>query len=120
MPKYQITGVGHYVYYFVLNSMMANAEQGAKFGPFDTKELARAAYDAELVEPYSEEGPDLFDYGNERTTPKMYRKVFRKGGWLEHFNPLEPHEWETPGIFGHGLYEVLDNVTNVVKGPQVY
>lgn len=114
MSSYQITAIGDYQFYIILQPMMGNTEGKKEFGPFNTREELMAFYNAEKVEPYSEEGPNMFGDG-----PKQYRKSFRKGGPLEWMNPLMESEFEAPGWHGHGIYEVISNVRNIVKGTQV-
>lgn len=115
MPRYNITAVGVYGYVLVLNPMTANTESTAEFGPFESLDELRAFYDAESVEHYKDEGPNMFGPG-----PKIYYKTFRKGGRLEWMNPLTDSEWESPSYFGHGVYEVLLRVEQVNKLSQVY
>lgn len=122
MPAYQITAVGIFQYILVLNPMMSNTENGQEFGPFNTLQELKDYYQRELVEPYTDEGPNTFDGGT-----KKYRKTFRKGGPLEWMNPVHEFipvfsqpdinspEWGKPGHFGHGVHEVLTGVRDVVK-----
>ena len=104
----QIQADGIYGYIWVLNPMMSNIENGTQFGPFETIEEAREFIENERVEPYQDEGPDMFNGGK---MGKKYSKTFRKGGQLEWYNP--PHS-EEPDHFGHGLHEVLLRVENVM------
>lgn len=114
MPRYHVTGIATYQFLLVLNPMMGNTENGQQFGPFETMEELKAFYDSQLVERYREEGPNTFDGG-----VKTYSKTFRKGGPLEWMNPLEDTEWTTPGLFGHGVHEILTKVDDIVKGELV-
>jgi hypothetical protein len=108
MSRYFVNAIAEYQYTLILNPMMGNTESGSQFGPFLTREAALAFHDGERVELYTDEGVNTFDGGTKR-----YSKTFRKGGPLEWFNPLMPAERETPGCFGHGVHEVLTNVTQV-------
>ncbi len=101
MPKYIITGEVITGWFLVLNPMRSNAENRAKFGPYETAEAAKAFHSAELVPAYSDTAPDSFNVGSNKT----YRKSFRAGGPLEWMNPLTENELITPGAFGHGIFE---------------
>lgn len=115
MAKYQITAIAEYHFLLVLNPMMSNAESCEEFGPFPTREDLLNFYNSQKVEPYMDEGPDMF--GN--VTVKQYRKTFEKGGLLEWMNPLEESEFETPGYNGHGIYEILAKLDQVQKQYQI-
>lgn len=115
MAKYQINAVGVYQYFLVLNSMMSNIENGHEFGPFPTREELLSFYHSLKVEPYMEEGPDLF--GNAEV--KKYSKSFAKGSELEWMNPLQENEFNTPNDFGHGIHEVLTRVENIQRAYQI-
>ena len=108
--RQQITAIATFEYVLVLNPMTGNTEQGAEFGPFPTRDAALAFYNGEKVENYSEEGPNMF--GPEK---KKYQKAFRKGGLLEWMNPLHPTELEQPGIFNHGIHEVVTKLDAIQK-----
>ncbi len=110
MPRYNIQAVGIYGFVLVMNPMMGNTENQKEFGPFDTTEELMAFYNREKVEPYKDEGPNMFGPG-----VKTYHKSFRKGGPLEWMNSLTPREFEAPGYFGHGVREVLLRVEEVMK-----
>jgi hypothetical protein len=109
--RYQITAEVEYDYVLILNPMTGNLENRQQFGPFPTREALKAFYDAEVVEPYEDQGPDFFSTVG--ATTKTYRKSFRKGGPLEWMNPLMPSEWEQPGFHHHGVHEVLAQILNV-------
>lgn len=111
----QITALATYEYVLVLNPMMSNTEARADFGPFPTKEALMVFYNAEKVEPYKDEGVDTFCDPYNKTGKKMYRKCFRKGGPLEWMNPLNEQEMQEPGLFGHGIHEVLVKLDNIQR-----
>lgn len=110
---YSIRAKAKYGFYLLLNPMMSNAESRMEFGPFPTREAARAFYDAEAVELYHESGADTFSTVG--STEKKYHKFFRKDGPLEWCNPLHESEWNTPGLFGHGLHEVILDVYDIER-----
>ncbi len=110
MTRYAITGIATYEFWLVLNPMMGNTENGAKFGPFLTRQEAVAFHDGQLVEPYTDEGLCTFNGGK-----KTYSKTFRKGGPLEWMNPLMPSEYDTPSYLGHGIHEVLAHLDQVQR-----
>lgn len=116
MTKYQITGIGEYQWILVLNPMMSNTESGQEFGPFNTREELLAFYNSFKVEPYVDEGPDMFGH----LEVKKYHKTFSKGSPLEWMNPLRDDELEQPGYHGHGIYEVLVNVEQVIKNHPIF
>ncbi len=114
MATFNVKAIVEFEYILVLNPMMSNIENGVPFY-FSTPEDAKRFYDNEKVEPYSEEGPDLFDGGR-----KTYYKNFRKGGPLEMLNPLMEGEWENPNHYGHGLHEAIKSITGLEKLDKLY
>ena len=114
MAKFRVTAELEYEYVLVLNPMMSNTENFVEF-KYKTPEEAKRFYDGEKVEPYKEDGSNLFDGGT-----KQYHKSFRKGSPFEWLNPLMEHEWTTPGTHGHGLHEVIIGIENVVRLEQIY
>lgn len=110
MARYKLDCVGEFGFNLVLNPMQGNIEGYKRFGVFLTREEAIAFYQAEVVESYRESGPSTFGPGD-----KTYLKHFRKGGPLEWFNPLTEAEFEQQNSFGHGLEEVLIQVTQINK-----
>jgi len=112
--RYFVNAIAEYKFVLVLNSMMGNTEGATEFGPYDTRDQLLTFYEGELVEPYMDEGPDLFDYSGSGKT-KKYSKTFRKGGPLEWYNPLHGQEFYTPGYYGHGIHEVLVGVDSINK-----
>lgn len=114
MAAYNVKGVIEFGYVLVLNPMMSNMESGMPF-EFPSPEEAKRFYEGELVEPYDDEGPNLFDGGR-----KTYRKTFRKGGPLEMLNPLMPDEWEQPNRYGHGLHEIIKDIHELEKLGKLY
>lgn len=108
MARYAITGIATYEFWLILNPMMGSTENGAQFGPFQTRQEAVAFHDGQLVEPYTEDGICTFNGGT-----KTYSKTFRKGGPLEWMNRLLPGEADTPNVFGHGIHEVLKSVDDI-------
>lgn len=115
MTKYDISAIGVYQYLLILNPMMSNTESIQEFGPFTTREEAIEFYNSHKVDPYVEDGPDLF--GNVKT--KKYSKCFAKGSCLEWMNPLQTDEFEIPGYHGHGIHEVLVTLENIQKHHQI-
>jgi hypothetical protein len=113
--RYQVSAVATYGYGLALQTMMGASEGGQQFGPFHSLEAARPFYDAEKVEPYDDEGPDLYEGGK-----KTYRKNFRKGGPLEWCNPFNDQiNWNCPegsvSPWGHGIHLVLMHVDGVQR-----
>lgn len=86
------------VYVLVLNPMMGSTEGAATF-EFNSEEELKAAYYADLVEPYEDVGPNTYEGGE-----KKYTKSFRKGSLFEWMNPLSAEELQRPGVFGHGIH----------------
>lgn len=115
MAKYQLLATGVYEYFLILNPMMSNTESVQEFGPFLTREEVLEFYNSHKVDPYIEEGPDLF--GN--VDVKTYSKCFAKGSCLEWMNPLKVEEFEIPGYYGHGIHEVLVTLENIQKHHQI-
>ena len=110
MPRFNIQAIGIYGFALVLNPMTGNIENRKEFGPFETKEELMQFYNGEKVEVYKDEGPNMFGGG-----VKNYTKSFRKNGPLEWMNPLMIDEFDKPGYHGHGIFEVLLRVEEVVK-----
>jgi hypothetical protein len=108
MPRALIQAEVELEYWLVLNLMRDKAQSQRGFGPFPSKEAALAYHDGELVEPWTDEGPNGFD-----GTIQTYTKRFRKGSELEWMNPLEQSERDVPGTFGHGIYERFGDTYNV-------
>lgn len=103
-----VQGVATFGWFLRLNPMTGNTENGVDFGPFPTKEAALAFMDAERVEPYEDEGPDLFM--DSASGKKTYHKSFRKGGPLEWCNPeirVGDRDIEHLSPWGHGLRRVI-------------
>ncbi len=89
------------VYCLIMNPVTDRAESGRiSVMSFDKDRLVKF-YEDEIVESYDDD---------------RFRKVFRKGGPLEWYNPL----WTLESIdsFGHGLREEWIDSTNIdyVKG----
>lgn len=89
------------VYCLIMNPMTDRAESGRiSVMSFDKDRLVKF-YEDEISEPYDDD---------------RFRKVFKKGGPLEWYNPL----WTLEGVdsFGHGLREEWIDSTNIdyVKG----
>lgn len=72
------------MWFLKLNPMRGNTEDRAIVGWAETKEELDAYLARERVEPYGDPGQSSFGLG-----PTTWRKVFRKGGPLEWFNPPE-------------------------------
>lgn len=87
------------VFILVLNPMTGGAEGFSTF-EFNSEAELKAAYYADLVEPYEDVGPNTYEGGD-----KKYTKSFRKGSLFEWMNRLTPEELEKPGIFGHGIHK---------------
>lgn len=89
------------VYCLIMNPMTDRAESGRISVMSFEKDRLVKFYDGEITEPYSDD---------------RFRKVFKKGGPLEWYNPL----WTLEGVdsFGHGLREEWIDSTNIdyVKG----
>ena len=111
MTRYHLTAIGDYQHVLRLNPMMGNTEQVQEFGPFPDFAAALAYHDSEKVEPYTDEGPNPFNGGT-----RQYQKNFRKGSRLEWMNPLRPEERAGRPQYEQGIFEVLVNVTEVMKG----
>ena len=89
------------IYCLIMNPVTDRAESGRiSVMSFDKDRLIKF-YEGEIVESYNDD---------------RFRKVFKKGGPLEWYNPL----WTLEGIdsFGHGLREEWIDSTNIdyVKG----
>ncbi len=76
------------IYYLVMNPVTDRAETGRITAASFYKESLINFYNNEFTEPYDDD---------------RFRKVFKKGGPLEWFNPL----WTLENLdsFGHGLKE---------------
>lgn len=112
MARYRLDLDVDISFYLVLNSIYAEAQNQVPFGPFDTRDQAIAAYRADLVEPYGEEGVCAFS-GNTKT----FRKTFRKGSPFENCNPLSESELIEPGHFGHGIHEKITVIREINRIP---
>ncbi len=110
MAKCQITAIVEMEYRLVMNPIYSNAETAVVTHIGFNKQQVIDYYNSLLVEPYSEEEPDSFNNGT-----KKYLKTFKKGSPLEGFNPLQPNEWDKPGIFGHGIHEVPGRILQMVS-----
>lgn len=108
--KYLVQAEAIYAFSIVLNPILANMEAGQQYGPFETLDQAIDFYNGEIVESYSDEGPDVFNGGK-----KQYQKFFRQGGPLEWMNPLSEAEFATPNRFGHGFHEVAVRFDNIQR-----
>lgn len=86
------------VYCLVLNPMMGRLEETAVF-KYNTKKELLNHYNSNLVEPYTENGPDAYNGG-----VKPYSKTFRKGSPFEMMNKLTDDELKEPNMFGHGVH----------------
>jgi len=76
-----------------LNPMMSNTETSVCVTLADTAEQLEEFLEQEQVEPYSETGPSAF-FDGEQT----FRKVFKKDGPLEMYNPPETSFCSPVGI----------------------
>lgn len=93
------------VFYLVLNPMTSNTETLSDTGPFNTRQEAIEFYESQRVEPYREEGPDMFSFGS---NTKMYTKYFRKGSVLEWMNPTDLEALQNgPNVFNQGIHSVV-------------
>lgn len=122
MPIYKITGEGYYKYRLLLNPMMGGVEQCVEILTAETMAEIKAFYDSQLVEPYSDEGPDCYQFGSTPQT-KTYHKSFRKGGPLEWYNPLSNPQWDNEEGFrdqwGHGVHFYVEGVGEIVRHQRI-
>lgn len=72
--------------YLVMNPMTANAERGVMFGPWVSKEAAKAFVKGECAPEHWMDG--------------SFSKTFKEGSVLEWMNPFYDTEWDEPGIWG--------------------
>lgn len=84
------------IYYLIMNPVTDRAESGRIAMMSTEKDRLISHYKNESVSPYDDD---------------RFRKVFRKGGPLEWYNPL----WNMDGIdtFGHGLSEDWVDMDNL-------
>lgn len=114
MTRYLVNAEATYGFAIVLNPMTGNTENAQQFGTFETLEQAIEFYNSQIVEPYADQGPDVFNGGT-----KEYRKVFKQGGPLEWMNPLTDAEFQQPNQFGHGFHEVVVRFDNIQRLEQL-
>lgn len=84
------------VYYLIMNPMTDRAESGRIAMMSTEKDRLISHYKNELVSPYNDD---------------RFRKVFKKSGPLEWFNPVLT--MEGVDTFGHGLAEDWVDVENL-------
>lgn len=111
MPKYHIVSEITTGFYLVLNPMRGRMEEHREFGPYQSKQEAINFHNSSLAPAtYQEEGPSGFGSGNQ-----IFTKAFNKGSPLEWMNPLRPMEFDQPGSYGHGIYELVDSQREISK-----
>lgn len=106
MALYNIVGTLDISFVLWLNMMRNRVESRTEVARFDTREEAIAFYKGELVEHYTDEGPNFL---GDDTQP--YRKYFRKGGPLEWFNPIMEEDLQGLNHRGFGIEERWSQLT---------
>lgn len=113
--QFNITAVATMVYVFRTATLAEPQGQGREFGAFESLVDLKTYYDSFKVEPYTEFCTDPFS----KDGPRNYTKHFAKDSPLEYSVPLTESDWEKPNTHGHGIYEHIHALDDIVKGERI-